>query len=194
MTLVAGGDAVALGENTLATGSVTAVVSDGGSANEAYATASFDAVAVSGEDGGAFASAISFAEVSGGADCSFSMSYTTTQTSVQDGTTVTSQSSGSTVYALDVDLSGTDGATAADAGPETEPTAPPAGTSDALVLPADCGCDDSDSYAALDGNVAYFDVEAAAYGDDTSLQVDAFALAIEDELSNTTVVVVAAVE
>jgi len=68
MMLLAGGDAIALGENTLATGSVTAVLSDGGSATEVYASASFNAVAVSGEDGGAFASAISFAEVSGGAD------------------------------------------------------------------------------------------------------------------------------
>jgi len=194
MMLLAGGDAIALGENTLATGSVTAVLSDGGSATEVYASASFNAVAVSGEDGGAFASAISFAEVSGGADYSFSMSYTTTHTTVQDGTTVTSQSSGTTVYALDIDLSGTDGATAADAGLETEPTAPPAETSDALVLPEDWWWDDCDPYAMLDGNVAYFDVLAVAYGDNTSIQVDAFAFAIEDALSNVTVVVFAAVE
>ncbi|GGG37791.1 hypothetical protein GCM10010964_27040 [Caldovatus sediminis] len=189
MALLVGGDAIALGENTLAAAGVTVVLTDGGSATEGYATAGFDAVAVSEGGGMAFASTVAFAEVSGDADRSFTMSHGTTWTLVADGTTATSSSTLSTTYALDVALSGC--WAGGDAGAAYDPLPPPEAF-DPLPLGGNDGCG-GDPYASLDGNVAYFGVYAVAYGDNTALQVDALAFVLEDQLSNVTVVVAAAV-
>jgi hypothetical protein len=188
MALLVGGDAIALGENTLAAAGVTVVLTDGGSATEGYAAAGFDAVAVSDGGGMAFASTVAFAEVSGEEDRSFAMSYGTTWTSLADGSTATSSSTLSTTYALDVDPSG---CWAGCGGAAYDPLPPPEAF-DPLPLGRNDGCG-GDPYASLDGNVAYFGVYAVAYGDNTTLQVDALAFVLEDQLSNATVVVAAAV-
>ncbi|HQS10619.1 MAG TPA: hypothetical protein PLK13_17495 [Xanthobacteraceae bacterium] len=195
MALSLGGDATAVGQDTLATASVEALVVGDESVQTAYGNATFTAWGEG--DGTAYASAVSYGDVTGEADHAFSLNYTSTVSSV-DGDAATWAAIATTeVFALDIEGIPFAPVTlqdeAADPGPGTEVLVPlPDPVPDYVP---DCGCGTDDSWAVeVDGNLAIFDVTAVAVGDNSLAQVDFFALTVEDQLSTVTVVVTAAID
>jgi len=190
-------DAAAFGTDTLALIEASGTVSSGTYVNSA--SASVDAVAAAqSPDDSAFALATAMIDVYGDADVYLGISHSSTYTTVDEtGTTVVTQVSAS-VTALD--FSGGDPAEAeqapAESSPETQPvveeTPPP-------YLPPECGCDDPeldlgfDFDVNLDGNLAVFEIEADAFGQDTFADVSVDAFVVEDQVSSVTAVVVVAI-
>jgi hypothetical protein len=185
MALATGGDAFAAGENTLASASVTAGVSSGAASTEAHASATFEAAATSQGDAATYAAATAFANLTGHADRNVSLSYTSSSMSQQDGMTASEATAIVELYALDVHGR----ASGVEAYSSDLPSAGP----DALGEDDDGGSQEWDPDFALDGNVAFFDVFAEASGEDSFVEVDLFAMAVEDQLSNVTVLVTTAV-
>ena len=74
------------------------------------------------------------------------------------------------------------------AGDYAEKTVPSADAELAIFEPDDCGCEPVDF--VIDGNVAYFEVDAAALAEDSYVDVAVDALAVEDQFSSVTAAVV----
>jgi peptidoglycan DL-endopeptidase CwlO len=165
------GLAASLGDDTLATGSVSAVMADEGDIATLDSTVTMAAASEAADGETAFASADSFTDVTG-AEMTFS--YTRdSQLSGSGSTAIATSTTTTTAYSIQVSTSGTsapsednslEGAAADQAEPDTSLT-------------------DADGSVNLDGNVAYLEFSALAIGDDSLVVVDAFALTIEDELS-----------
>lgn len=175
LAAVVGGSATALGEDTLATGSISGSLVDGGTVTSADLSATMVAASEDGETANAWAD--TFAGVSDGAEVVFG--YTVQTDSSQQGATgsTATSTSSTTVTAYDIDLSDiADSDSGGHVGGDEAPTTndQPDSSSPPTQVEGDGG---------LDGNIASIEFDALAVGDDTVVEVDAFALAIEGELS-----------
>jgi hypothetical protein len=172
-----------MGEDTLATGSLSGELIDDGAVTSLDLSVTM--VAASEDDEDAYASADTFANVEDGSEVLFS-STVNKESSTQDATGSTATATSTTdlsAYDIDTefspagssdddDSSGEDGTSGEDEQPEWNPT------------PADVESDASvEAGGNLDGSFAALDFNLLAEGDNTFVSVDAYALAIEDELS-----------
>jgi hypothetical protein len=178
-----GGEATALGEDTLTVGSVSAEMEDGDAVTTLDGTATMVAASKD-PDGGALALTDTFADVSDSAEFVFVVNVETSNSEQnEDGSTATSTSTiGVTAYNLEPTAAGSSIDTTAE--PVSDDEVPEA--SDSLE---DVSSSSSDADWDIEGNIAVVEVDASATGDDTFVSVDAFALAIEDELSLSAAVV-----
>jgi hypothetical protein len=181
-----GGEAVAVGDDTLAAGSVSASMVDEGNITTVSGTAT--AVAASEDsDGAAFASADTFAQASG-ADFVLVTNRETDSTEASGTGTVAISTSTTTLTAYDLQLSDGGGATSSGSG---SPDAP----AEANDQPGSSTASTTDGGGVdLEGNIATVEFDAEAIGDDSFVTVDAFALTVEGELSVAAVDVVLAVD
>jgi hypothetical protein len=161
MSASLGGSAVALGTDTLTAGSLSGTLVDGGSATTADLSASMVGASQS-PSGTAFASAETSAGVLVGPD-------------VLIGVTVNSASSTQNAAGSSAIATSTTKLAAIDIHAPTSG----GGTENDLSAPVGYAQADLD----LDGNIALIEFDAIAVGDDTFVGVDAFVLAVEDELS-----------
>lgn len=191
MQMVIGGDATAVGENTIAVGSVSAEVSDNEITTTASGTATFSAVAQSEGEETSYATSYSFAEVLGG-EKTIAMNHTSTQVYEAKSESTWSQTSTAQVFAIDIDSPGTSSDDLHDVptGPAAERDEPSEYDAEAVEFEVEPS-NEVDESVMIDGNFAFFDVEAEATGEDTFLSLDAMAIVIEDQLSTVSVVVVA---
>ncbi|MFG1400388.1 hypothetical protein [Xanthobacter sediminis] len=188
MALQLSGDAFAAGENTLATAAVDVVVTGDAQVQSAYAVGEFTAWGQG--TAGAYATASSVGAITGDADHTFSLSYTAVFSSQDQASSEWTATSLTELYALDIDgipgIAFEDTASAGTAPSVEEPAA-------AEPQPA-CGCDAPDNWdITVDGNLALFDISAAAIGDNSLTLVDFSAITVEDQLSSVSVVVAAAI-
>lgn len=175
------GDAIALGDNTATTGSVQASVSSGSSSAHAVFTAAAQ---------GGTAYTNTFADVlpSSGGDRGFMVSGTSTSTSWNDSYQASTSSSFIDYQMLDFDALRNGSA-------RSEPAPAPSGGSFALGA---SGAGSGGSQAAwgnweFDGNVSSFEISAAAYGDNSYVDVQVTAFTLEDMLSSVSAMVLTAV-
>jgi hypothetical protein len=176
--VIIGGDSFAMGESTLATLEASATL-DPSATTVAEASVTTTALGVAEID--AFASATSTIDWYGDADWDLSIDYNLTTRAVdEDGAIATATSSS---YLLALDFENT-----------------PSGTQDAEVIDlADAPSLEMAALGAnpevqLDGNVAMLDMSFTAFGEDTFVEVDFMALAVEEQLSLVTVAAVLAVD
>jgi hypothetical protein len=168
MAAVLGGEAVAQGTDTLTAGSLSGTLIDGGSVTSAELSASMVAASQS-PDGTALAAADTFAGVSSGSEVVVGatiQSASSNQTPTGGAATATSTTN---LVAYDIHpASGASDVVGTDATGESDPLA---------------GADYAQASVDITGNIALIEFNAVAVGDDTLASVDAFALAVEDELS-----------
>jgi hypothetical protein len=206
-----GGEATAIGEDTLAIGSLEATLDATGSTTSAYGSATFVAAAESEGDGTAFATAQSYGFVSG---MDILMVTTSNSEFVQEGPdgSLWVATSETTLYGVDFDSLSMDGS--ADSG--VPPPDQGLDTTDDLAVDDFAGSDSEtddlevsdlsigglsdsvtdhldDDWIDIDGNVALLDVDADVLGSDTLLLVAADVLSIEDALSTVVADLLAAV-
>lgn len=163
-----GGEAVAIGEDTLASGSLSATMVDKGAVATVEGTVTMLAASES-TDEAVFASADTEAYI-GGAELVFS--YTEEGDYSEQGPTGSTAVSTSTTTAIGYDLQ-LYGHEDYDSGmtlteEEILPSLEPGGSAPGVDL---------------DGNVASLDFSVVAIADDSLVLVDAFVLAVEDEIS-----------
>jgi len=173
-----GGDALAAGEDTLTMGTLSAAVVDGGAVTSADLSVTMIAAAES-SDGETAALTDTFAEISDGADFLFTYTLDASQTEETESGTMASSTSTTVVAAYDLQLD--DGGAAVGDSVADAPT-------DSSSLSGD-----GDESCGLDGNLAILDFDVVAIGEDTFVGVDAFVLAVEDQLSSSTIFVELAV-
>lgn len=179
-----GGEAIAIGEDTLTVGTVSAEMDATGAITTLDGEVDMLAASESPEDP-AVAITDSFADVSDGADFVYTATVTSSSTEqTSTGSTATSSST-TDITAYDLDLSSGEGSSGGDGVADSDIAE--TGDQEASTSTADLDED-------LEGNVAVIEFDATAFGDDTYVSVDAFALAIEDELSASGAVVELAVE
>jgi hypothetical protein len=178
-----GGEATAIGDDTLALGSLEATLDATGSVTSAYGSATFVAAAESEGDETAFATADSFGSLSGMDVLVVITSNTQTVQEGPDGSLWVATSE-TTFYGVDYDSLATDGASPSSEGDEapvaddfmiSDPSAADLSDSDADLLDTD--------WVDIEGNIALLDVDADVLGEDTLLEVAADVLTIEDTLS-----------
>jgi hypothetical protein len=169
MSAVLGGEAVAAGTNTLTAGNLSGTLIGGGSASSAQLSASMVAASQS-PTGTPFAAADTFAGVSHG-------------TEALVGTTVQSASSTQGPAGGAATATSTTNLTAYDIHPSTAGGDPVAGTNATGENDPVAGADYAQANVNIDGNIALIEFNAIAVGDDSLVQVDAVALAVEDLLS-----------
>jgi hypothetical protein len=188
LALVLGGEATAIGEDTLAAGSMSAELDTTGSLTTVEGSASFVAVADSPGDETAFATANSFGGVSG---ADFLLVFTSDTQIVDQGSdgSVAIAASDMMLYGLDFD------SIAGDGSDETDPMLDPLAESE-LPATTEPTTDDDHLYDLafdIEGNVAVLEVTAEVTGSDTLLEVGASVLTVEDTLSTVTGEIIAAV-
>jgi hypothetical protein len=184
VTAQAGGQAVAAGTDTLATGSVAVSVDSEGSVSSGSASVHLTAEAASGPgEPSAFATADANVSLYGIGGIGFSLS--------SDISSFSQDAGGSTWSATAVEAErriDTGGGLTAPAASD-EPTEPNGSTAAELPYgetappPADCGCDATEHGWMPDGNYVLYDVDVAAFGIDTYVDVSLSALTIENSLS-----------
>lgn len=179
MAVLTGGDATAVGEESLVDADIFARLLDLGAVTVAYGTSTFKSVAVSGEDA-AFAAAATFADVSG-ADFVFIFN---TKTSTVGSTCETSYAiETSTTSYIAIDFENFDFA-------EGQLTF---NFSDAQsYLAGGCGRCYGSKTPDIDGNVSMLDVDASASAQNTIVDVLSSILTIEDQLSSVSAMAVTA--
>jgi hypothetical protein len=181
MTAMIGGDGTAIGEDTLVDANIFSRLIDFGAVTIGFGTATFNSAAVS-EDGMAFATAETFADVSG-ADFVFIFNNTT----LIDGSScdLPYATANSTTTFIAIDFEDFDFA-------EGQLTF----FYDAYgYLEGGCGsgsCNGS-SVPSLDGNVAMLSADLEALGENTLVDVLASILTLEDQLSTVTAMGISAV-
>lgn len=192
MSMAIGGDATAVGQDTLAVAQISAFLGADGGIQVSGGSADFLAIGVG--DPGSYASAYSYVDFVGDADRVVTLNIAVTEYVQEPDYGAWSASSESTLFAMDID-----GVPAGDTGvdapeevglPETEPSFELPELSD----DTSCGCSDDDPSYVIDGNVAWFDVSAAAAAENTLVTVDLSALTLEDQLSTVTVSVILGIE
>jgi type VI secretion system secreted protein VgrG len=168
MSAVLGGEALAGGTNTLTAGNLSGTLIGGGSVTSAELSASMVAASQS-STGTAFAAADTFAGVSSGSEVLVGATIQSASSNQSPTGSVATATSTTNLVAYDIHPS-TGGSTGAgtDATGESDPFA---------------GADYAQASVNIDGNIALIEFNAVAVGDDTFVGVDAFALAVEDELS-----------
>jgi hypothetical protein len=173
-----GGDGAAVGEDTLVDADIFSRLIDLGSVTIAFGTAKFASAAVSDQDP-AFASATTFADVSG-ADLVFVFNKTIS-TSSDCETSYATEMSTTTYIAIDFeDFDFKEGQIAFN-------------FDDALAYLNGCGRCSGSNIPNIEGNLSTLDVDAQALGENTLLDVLASILTIEDQLSSVSAVTVSSV-
>ncbi|TSJ63145.1 hypothetical protein FO470_09270 [Starkeya sp. 3C] len=193
MAMAIGGEATAVGEDTLAVAEVEAILAGDADMQIAFGSASF--VAAGEGDGGAYAGAFSYAELTGDADRGVTLNTSVTEYVQEPEGAAWYASAQSVLFALDID--GMPGSTDAAGAVEDPPDAGEPAPLEELPPAAgyDCGCGgDGDPAFTIDGNLAWFDVSAAAVAEDSLVTVDVVALAVEDQLSSAIVNVVLGID
>ncbi|MGG5812497.1 hypothetical protein [Falsiroseomonas sp. CW058] len=187
----AGGSAVAFGGATSASAAVTVRVDGDGAVGGAVASATMQASAMSTGGGTAFASASAFVGLGEVSGHGFFLDYDSTTFRQEPGLSIWESESAEAVYVI----AGLDDITPVVAGIGDDPDGPAAiyGIDDFGPDPGDwawthehdpgCGCGDDPDGPYLDGNSAWFEIDAVAYGHDTVVVVDISALVVEDALS-----------
>lgn len=171
-----GGEASALGDDTLAAGSISAAMIDDGSVTSVDLSATMEAV--SEDDESAFAWADTFAGVSDGAEVivGYTVENDSSHQSSTGSTAISTSTTNVTAYDIHPDTEG-------DAASQTDS----ASGDDAPLTDGQqesrSGSIEDDASLDLDGNIALLEVDAVAVGDDSFVGVDAYLFAIEDELS-----------
>lgn len=179
MTTLAGGDATAVGEETLVDADIFARLLDLGSVTVAFGTSTFKSVAVSGEDG-AFATASTFADVSG-ADFVFIFNTKTSTGGSTSDTTFALETSTTTYIAIDFeDFDFAEGQLTFDFG-EAQ-----------AYLAGGCGRCSTGKTPDIDGNVSMLDVDALASAQNTIVDVLSSILTIEAQLSSVSAMAITA--
>ncbi|MCI0753861.1 hypothetical protein [Teichococcus vastitatis] len=173
MLAVAGGDATAIGTDTVATGSVGSTASVDTNMSEGYASASVTALASGSGDAPVYATATSYAEVYEGSDRSFSLSFNQAGGEESDAGSMAYYESVSEAYALDLEIM-----------PDTadDDAQDPGPVFGGSLDPGDFELEES-----FTGNVAFAEAEASGYGEYTFSEVDLSAVVIEDMLSTVTI-------
>ncbi|WP_234052006.1 MULTISPECIES: hypothetical protein [unclassified Xanthobacter] len=190
MAITLGGDAIAIGEDTLATAQVDVSLSGDADMQTAYAFGEFTAWGSG--DASSYAAATSYVDFIGDADYTFDLNYTAVTTSFDGSSSEWSASALTEVFALDIDGIPTGEIDSTPLTADTSTDADP--VADMTAVTPDCGCGNDDGWdMTVDGNLALFDVTATAVGDDSFTQVDFSALTVEDQLSTVSVVVTAAI-
>jgi hypothetical protein len=173
-----GGEAIAVGEDTAAIGTIEGEIADVGTAVIAQGSASFTATGQASGGDLAYASASTYGEASP-ADTLVNITSTTSETLQTSDKSTWTETSTTNLLAVDLDLSNTSGGSDAANGTDDSDSDQQSGSLDAdEPTPSDESTSDG-----LDGNLAAIEIDATAYADDTLVLVDASALAIEDELS-----------
>jgi hypothetical protein len=173
LALVLGGEATAVGEDTLADGSMLATVDGTGIVAVASGSAEFEAVAASTDGEAAFATADSYGAVSG-ADFLVVIGSNSEFVHQEPDESLSLATSQTTIFGLDTNSD------------SSVPLAESTLSDPALLTPmdeADPSQSLADSSLAIEGNVATLDVVAYVLGANTMLEVDASLLAVEDTLS-----------
>lgn len=165
-------DATAIGTDTFASVDASVTVSDNNT------SISVDSLAAAQSPDGSLALTTVNAQVFGQADVVFSLSQSSAYNVTNaNGSTSVSQTS------IDIEtLSFSFGSSDDTSSPLPADSQPP------VVSPDDCGCEAGDF--TIDGNVAYFAIDATALGDDSYVDVAVDALALEDQFSAVTTVVI----
>jgi hypothetical protein len=154
------GQAVAVGDNTLATGTLTATSTDLGAVTKASGKTTFNSTAQSTDGGIAYASADTYADAAG-ADLLITRTVSSSSTKVISDQTMMTASSTTSVFALDIEK-------------VNLPT---------IRVSTERGGATHYEPGAIDGNVASFDAYVEALGPDTHVGLDASVLTVHDELS-----------
>ncbi len=193
MAMAIGGEATAVGVDTLAVAEVEAILAGDADMQIAFGSASF--VAAGEGDGGAYAVAFSYAELTGDADRGVTLNTSVTEYVQQPDYAAWYANSQSVLFALDIDgmPGSTDMADTVEEPPEAGQPVP----AEEPPMTADygCGCGgEGDPAFTIDGNLAWFDVSAAAVAEDSLATVDVAALAVEDQLSSAVVNVVLGID
>jgi hypothetical protein len=175
---ILGGEAIAVGEDTAAIGTIEGEITDVGTAVIAQGSASFAATGQASGGDLAYASASTYGEASP-ADTLVTVTSTTSETLQTSDTSTWTETSTTNLLAVDLDLSNTSGGSDATDGTDDSGSDQQSGSLDADEPPPS----DERNSDSLDGNLAIIEIDATAYADDTLVLVDASALAIEDELS-----------
>lgn len=186
LQLALGGEANAIGEDTLAMGSISSLVDGSGGSILAEGSATFDAAAQSSGGGIAFASAGSFADVAG-ANIVVGATSTSSHTLEVDGQTYWTESSSTSIVALDIEFTTPDWDSDAADAVLPESTSSPSITEEEEYASAPEAAIWPDM---IEGNLAFLFIDAEAFGDDVFIGVDASALTLEDQLSTVTALVV----
>jgi hypothetical protein len=173
-----GGDATAVGEDTLVDADIFSRLIDLGSVTIAFGTAKFASAAVSDQDP-AFAAATTFADVSG-ADLVFVFNKTVSASS-DCGTSYATETSTTTYIAIDFEeFDFKEGQIAFN-------------FYDARAYLDGCGKCGKSNIPNIDGNLSVLDVDAQALGENTLVDVLTSILTIEDQLSSVSAVTVSSV-
>ena len=167
MSAQLGGEALAMGENTL-TGNLSGTLIDVGSVTSAELSASMLAATQS-PTGPVLAVAGTSATVYGSPEVLVGATIQSTSSNATPTGSVATATSTTNLVAYDIHpTAGGSTVVGADAAGENDPFA---------------GADIAHASVDIDGNIALIEFNALVVGDDTLASVDAFALAVEDELS-----------
>jgi len=171
-----GGEATAIGENTLATATADSTIADKGAVTKAKGTITATATAQAGGEDLTYAAAYTYAEIEG-ADQFKTKTNTHYTTSENEGQTIVTETSVTKFHAMAKE-------TGEDVKIPKQPTVQD-NTDDAASW---------DAGGSIDGNVAAVDVDAQAYGENSYVSVDASLLAFEDQMSTVSISVITAVD
>jgi hypothetical protein len=178
-----GGSAAALGEDTLATGSISAELIDGGAVTSADLSATMVAASEAPDGETTDAWTDTFAGVSDGAEVVFG--YTVNTQSSEQNATGSTATSTSTTNVTAYDIHPDTGGNAVAGGNPSGTNDQPESSSPPIDVEGDGG---------LDGNFAGIEFYALAVGDDSLVEGEFYALVVEDELSTSEGFVVLAVD
>jgi hypothetical protein len=189
--MVVSGEAFAVGDETVATGDIDLEINDMGTTTVASGSSTFEASSMSGDGDTAYASADTKVAVSSGEK---TISWNFDSSSTLQTEDVSEWSASSTTDALAIyqdgeDAGSTGSGTTSKAESESE-------TPQATGDPETAGFELDEAQFTWDydsGNIAMLDIDAAAYGQDTFISVDASMLTVEDELSAVSGIVIGAV-
>jgi hypothetical protein len=176
LTTTLSGEAIAVGENTLALGTADSTITDKGPVTKAKGTITATATAQAAGEDLSYATAYTFAEIEGADHFTTKTKIHSTISQTEGQTTVT-ETSVTKLHAIAIEI-----------GKDAKHSKLPAVQDEA---------DDVASWlagGAIEGNVAAFDVEAQAYGDNSYVGVDVFILTLEDQLSTVSLSVITAVD
>ncbi len=173
---VLGGGVIAVGDDTLAIGTIEGQILTQGSTTVASGTATFSGIAESEDGATVFAEASTFVLPPDG-DIGFSLTYASAQSVQTEEQAVAVAISTTTFDVLDFET----GDVAV--GETLQPAAGDCAVPDEAPLESPTPAPAAEPGFELSGNLALFAASVEAVGEDTFTQVDAFVLTVEDQLS-----------
>ncbi|KAA2211949.1 hypothetical protein [Teichococcus oryzae] len=168
-----GGNATAVGNDTLASTSITAEASSQSGTQQISASADFYAAAQGETGSGGTAYTTSFIDLAGDADHVVTVQHTSERSKSTNETTTWESSSSQSLYAVDLGSDDDD---------DTAQSQPVSGTGTATPAETDNKVP-SWEVDEWDGNLVFFDIDVVAIGDDTYAGLDLSALAVDEQLS-----------